>query len=333
MAPNELRLGEPMKTSSSSLPFPAYSPYRLMRLVGVRSPAQAREALWGYVFAVPWILGLLIFTVGPIIASLFLSLTKYDVITPAKFIGLTNYVQALTQDDLFWPSLQRTFEYAIVVVPVGLAGSLGLAMILNQGVRGTNIYRTLYFLPSLTPAVAAGILWQWLFDPQVGPINFFLGSVGLPEPGWLASPDWALPAVIIISLWGIWGGNNMLIYLAGLQGVPSELQDAAAVDGAGWWSRFVHVTLPMLSPTIFFTLILGIIGALKVFALAYVATQGGPDYATWFFALHIYRSAFDYFQMGYACALAWLFTVILLIFTVIQIRASKHWVYYAGEGR
>jgi multiple sugar transport system permease protein len=298
-----------------------------------RSRIRAREVLWGYVFAIPWLVGLAIFVVGPMLASLVLSFTKYDVITPPQPIGLANYVEALSKDDLFWSSLQRTFEYAVIVVPVGLAGSLVLALVLNQGFSGTNLYRTLYFLPSLTPAVAAGILWQWLFDPSVGPINFVVGSLGLPKPGWLASPAWALPAVMLISLWGFWGGNNMVIFLAGLQGVPAELHDAASVDGAGRWSRFRHVTLPMISPTIFFTLVLGIIGALKVFAIAYVATQGGPAYATWFFALHIYRSAFGYFQMGYASALAWLFALILLVLTLIQVRLASRWVYYAGGGQ
>lgn len=303
---------------------------RLLRMSGLRTRARAREALWGYLFAVPWIIGLIVFIVGPILASMALSVTTYDVISPPQYVGLKNYVTAFTTDSLFWSSLQRTFEYAVVVVPVGLSGSLLLAVILNQGIVGTNIFRTLYFLPSLTPVVAAGILWQWLFDPQVGPINFVIGSLGLPKPGWLASPAWALPAVILISLWGVWGGNNMLIFLAGLQGVPAELHDAAAVDGAGRWSQFLHVTLPMISPTIFFNLVLGIIGALKVFTLAYVATQGGPDYATWFFALQIYQSAFGYFQMGYACALAWIFAVILLVFTLVQVRLANRWVYYAG---
>jgi multiple sugar transport system permease protein len=314
--------------SRRSRPLPPPQP--LARRLRLGSPARVREAAWGYLFAVPWLVGLLVFVVGPILASLVLSLTKYDVISSPEFIGAQNYVTAVTGDDLFWGSLQRTFEYAVVVVPVGLSGSLLLALILNQGFAGTDLFRTLYFLPSLTPAVAAGILWQWLFDPSVGPVNFLLSSVGLGKPGWLASPAWALPAVMLISLWGIWGGNNMLIFLAGLQGVPRELNDAAAVDGAGRWSQFIHVTLPMISPTIFFNLVLGIIGALKVFALAYVATQGGPAYATWFFALHIYRSAFGYFQMGYACALAWIFAVILMVFTVVQVRLANRWVYYAG---
>ena len=180
-------------------------------------------------------------------------------------------------------------------------------------------------------AVALALLWSWLFHPSVGPINVVLRWMGIAGPGWLTSKEWALPALIIISLWAAIGGNSMLIFLAGLQGVPRELYEAAAIDGAGSWARFRAVTLPLITPTLFFNLVLGIIGALKVFTLAFVATLGGPSYATWFYALHIYRQAFEYFRMGYGSALAWIFVVILLIFTFIQLRLSNRWVYYAGD--
>jgi len=303
---------------------------RLARIAGYETAGRAREALWGYILVGPWLVGLVVFVAGPILASLALSLTKYDVIRSPEFLGLANYGRAFFEDELFWGSLERTFRYAIIAVPVGLSGSLFLAVMLNRALRGTTIYRTMYFLPHLTPAVAAAILWQWLLHPEVGPVNYLLGSVGLPKPGWFASPQWALPSIVLVNLWMYWGGNNMLIFLAGLQGVPQEYYDASEVDGAGAWSRFRHVTLPMISPTIFFNLVLGIIGALKVFSLAYVATQGGPAWATWFFALHIYRWAFEYFEMGYASALAWIFAAVLMVFTLIQIRASRRWVYYAG---
>jgi len=303
----------------------------LTRIVGAKSPTQARRALWAYLFMLPWLIGLVVFWIGPIIASFYLSFTTYDVMSPPSFIGLANYHKAFFEDELFWPSLLRTFEYSLVVVPVGLAGSLFLAILLNRGLRGTNIFRTLFFLPSLTPAVALAILWTWLFQPQVGPINLALSTIGIKGPGWLASDVWALPSLIIITLWAALGGNTMLIFLAGLQGVPESLLDAAEIDGAGAWAKFLHVRLPLISPTILFNLILGVIGALKVFTLAYVATQGGPTYSTWFYALHIYNEAFSYFRMGYGSALAWVFVVILLIFTWIQLRASSRWVYYAGE--
>jgi len=303
----------------------------LSRVLRYDTRAETRECLWGFLFAVPWLLGLLIFIVGPILVSLYLSVTKYDVITSPEFIGLANYGRAFFEDELFWPSLGRTFRYALGVVPFSLIGALLIALLLNQGYRGTNLFRTLYFLPHLTPAVAMAILWRWLLQPSVGPVNYFLGQIGIKGPGWLTDPKWALNSLILVALWGSLGGNNMLIFLAGLQGVPEELYDAAEVDGAGRWRKFRHVTLPMISPTMFFNLIMGIIGALKVFAMAFVATGGGPSRATWFFALHLYNWAFQYFEMGYAAALAWIFAVVVIAITMIQFKLSSRWVFYAGE--
>jgi len=300
------------------------------RLAGAKTPLQARKALWGYLLLLPWLLGLIIFIVGPIIASFYFSFTDYEGMGVPAWIGLANYQKAFFGDDLFWPSLGRTFEYSLVVVPVGLLGSLVLAVLLNRGMKGTNIFRTVFFLPSLTPAVALALLWTWLFHPTVGPINLGLSWVGVQGPGWLTDQHWALSALIIISLWASMGGNAMLIFIAGLQGVPESLMDAAEIDGAGRWDKFRNITLPMISPTLLFNLILGVIGALKVFTIAFVATQGGPSYATWFFALHIYQQAFSYFRMGYGSALAWIFVIMLLIFTYIQLSFSRRWVYYAG---
>ena len=299
-------------------------------LVGANSPLERNQALWGYLFLLPWIIGLIIFVVGPIIASAYFSLHEYDVLTPPKFIGLDNYVRAFTGDNKFWPSLSRTLVYSVSVVPLRLIGSLALALLLNQAFKGTSFFRTLYFLPSLTPTVALALLWKWIFNPQLGPINVALGLAGIQGPGWLVSKQWALTSLVIISLWSGVGGNTMLIFLAGLQGVPKELQEASQLDGAGAWSRFWNVTLPMISPTMLFNLILGIIGALQVFTLAFVATDGGPSYSTWFYALHIYKQAFEYFYMGYASALAWIFVVILVAFTYMQMRLSQRWVFYAG---
>ena len=295
-----------------------------------RTALRRREAVWGFTFAVPWLLGLLIFVVGPMLFSFYLSFTKYDAVRSPEWLGIANYVRAFVGDDLFWPSLGRTFRYALVVVPLGTAGSLALAMLLNRGQPGTTLYRTFFFLPYLTPVVAMAILWKWLLHPSVGPVNYMLSRIGIEGPGWLSNPKWALTSIILISLWSFLGGNSMLIFLAGLQGVPQELYDAAEVDGAGGWMRFRHVTLPMISPTLFFNLIIGVIGALKVFALAYVATEGGPSWATWFYALHLYRWSFQYFEMGYGAALAWLFALILIILTLIQFRFSSRWVHYEG---
>ncbi len=319
-----------MAQTESHLVYTARPPSLLATIVGAKTPLQTKRALWGYLFAVPWLLGLLLFVLGPIIASFYFSFTEYDGISDPRLIGLRNYQTALFDDKLFWPSLLRTFQYTAVVVPLGLVGSLVLALLLNRGLRGTNTFRTLFFLPSLTPTVALALVWLWIFHPQVGPINLLLGGIGIEGPAWLASSDWALTALIIMDLWASWGGNTMLIFLAGLQGVPQELIEAAEIDGAGRWAKFRHITLPMISPTLLFNFILGVIGALKVFTLAFVSTRGGPSYATWFFALHIYNNAFEYFRMGYGSALAWIFVVILLVFTYIQLALSRRWVYYAG---
>jgi len=302
--------------------FPAY-----------RSALRRREAAWGILFALPWLLGLMIFVLGPMLVSFYLSFSKYDIVSSPEWIGIANYVRAFTNDEQFWPSLGRTFHYALMVVPLGTAGSLALAMLLNRPQRGTTIFRTLYFLPHLTPIAAMAILWIWLLHPSVGPVNYLLSLIGIDGPGWLSNPKWALNSIIMISLWAYLGGDTMLIFLAGLQGVPQELYDASEVDGAGPWSKFLNVTLPMISPTLFFCLILGVIGALKVFALAYIATQGGPSWATWFYALHLYRWSFEYFDMGYGAALAWIFTLILVALTIFQFRISRRWVHYEGEER
>jgi len=300
-------------------------------LLGARTPGQAREALWAYVFLLPWLLGLILFFGGPILASLVLSLFDYSLIKPPVFVGLGNLRKAFTDDALFWPSLGRTFRWAMMYVPPVVAGSLFLAILLNQKLKGTSVFRTLFFLPHLTPAVSLAVLWTWILNPLTGPVNYILGEMGLPQPAWLTSEAWAMRALLIMAFWGGLGGNRLLIFLAGLQGVPQELYEAAEIDGAGAWAKFRHVTMPMISPVILFNVLLAFIGALKVFTTAYVATKGGPNYATWFLALHIFNQAFNYFRFGYGAALAWLLAIILVIFSYVQMRLSSRWVYAAGE--
>lgn len=294
---------------------------------------RTKEAIAGYIFLSPWLLGIILFIVGPMMTSGFLSFTRYDIVNPPEFVGLKNFIEIFSKDRLFWPSLLLTFRYALIVVPLSLIGALAAAMLLNQALLGTTWFRTFFFLPHLTPIVAAAVLWGWIFNADVGPINHWIRTITGSDnaPGWFRDPDWAMTGLIIMAMWGAIGGNTMLIFLAGLQGVPQELYDAAVVDGAGIWAKFRNVTLPMLTPTIFFNMVLGIIGALRVFAAAYVATQGGPVYSTWFYALHIYTRAFQYFEMGYASALAWIFFFVLFVFTYVQFRQSRRWVYYAGE--
>jgi len=301
------------------------------RVIGTQSEFQTKRAVWGYVYALPWILGLLIFWGGPILASFYFGFTEYAVTGSPRFIGLNNYVKAFSGDELFWPSLGRTFTFAGMYIPFAVGGALLLAVLLNQKLTGTTVYRTLFFVPHLVPAVALAVLWTFLLAPRVGPVNQFLRDIGIANPpGWLASRDSALVSVTMINVWAAMGGNTMLIFLAGLQGVPQELYDAASIDGGGTWAKFRHVTLPMLTPTIFFNVVLAVIGALKVFTTAWVATQGGPSYATWFFALHIYFQAFQYFRLGYGSALAWVLAATLLFFTWVQVRYSRRWVHYEG---
>ena len=296
------------------------------------SPLRRRHIIEGYLFLTPWLLGYLLFTAGPVVVSLGLSFTSYNLISPPTFIGFGNFTEAFTKDQQFWPSLIRTFNYAGISVPLGIIGSLALALLLNMQVKGTTIFRTLFFMPSLVPIVASTVLWAWLLQPDWGLVNLAIFEMtGQPGPRWFQSPDWAMTGLISLALWTSIGGTRMIIFLAGLQGVPQELYDAASIDGAGLWDRFWNVTLPLITPTVFFNLVLGVIGALQVFTAAFVATGGGPAYATWFYALHIYKQAFSYYSMGYASALAWVFLIVILALTWIQFVASRRWVYYAAE--
>jgi len=295
------------------------------------SRIKRRENFYGYLFLLPWLIGFLGLFAGPGLASLYLSLTNYDVIGTPDFIGANNYIKMFTNDDLFWPSLGRTFYFAGLGVPLGVLGSMFLAILLNQKLRGVTIYRTLFFMPTLVPLVASVVLWKWLLNADFGLVNQFLRDLGMDPPGWFSDRAWAVPSLIIMRLWGSIGGTQMIIFLAGLQGIPEELYDAASIDGANGWQRIRHVTIPLLTPTIFFNTVLGIIGALQTFAAAFVATEGGPGYATWFFSLHIWKQAFDYFNMGYGAALAWFFALIIILMTIFQMRLSKRWVFYYGE--
>jgi multiple sugar transport system permease protein len=309
------------------------APTRQGALRGV-SRARRREALAGWLWSSPWIIGFLVFTLGPVLASFYLSFTQYTIASTPQWIGLDNYVRALSgRDTLFWPSVLRTFHYALIMVPLGIGGALLIAVALNQRLHGLPMLRTCYFLPSLTPAPAAALIWAWLFQPDFGVINSLLYFLHVHGPKWLADPDTALTSLILIALWGSVGGGTMIIFLAGLQSVPAELHEAAQIDGAGRWSRFIHVTLPLLSPTILFNLVIGIVAALQVFTVPFIATSGGPNYATWFFIIHLYQNGFQNFDMGYASALAWIFLVIVLALTLLNVRLSNRWVYYEGESR
>lgn len=294
-----------------------------------KSRIARKEAIEGFVCIAPWIFGFVVFTVGPVIFSFIMSLSKWDMITPPKFVGFSNYAAILVDDFRFRQSLKVTAIYAGTAVPLGLVFSLALAMLLNLNVKGMRAFRSIFYIPAILPGVAVAMVWLMVFRYQGGIFNSLLGLLHIAPVKWLTSTEMALPSFVIMSLWGVGGG--MIIYLAGLQSVPTQLYEAAEIDGAGSWAKFRTVTLPMISPTIFFNLIMGIIGSFQVFTSSFIMTQGGPAYATLFYVLYLYQKAFKYLQMGYACALAWILFGVILLLTLIVFKSSAGWVYYEAE--
>ena len=292
---------------------------------------QARHNfLWGLLFTFPVIVGLLWFMFYPVVMSLYYSFTSYSILGRYKWIGAINY-RDLLEDSNFWVSLYNTAYFVIFAVPLGIVVGLGLALLLNIKVKGMSIYRTIFYLPSIVPAVASAVVWAYVFNPQYGVLNNLLRIFGVIGPGWLASPEWAKPALIVMSTWGM--GGLMIILLAGLQDVPQELYDAALVDGATWWPRFRHVTIPFISPHLFFTLVTGLIGGFQYFTQVHVLTQGqgGPARSTLMYSLYLYQNAFQFFKMGYASAMAWILLVIVVICTALVFRNLAGRVYYGGS--
>jgi multiple sugar transport system permease protein len=295
--------------------------------------ATRRNLRNGLLFISPWLVGFLVFTVYPMGASLYYSFTDYNVLEPPTWVGFRNYRELFTTDPLFYKAVSNTILFALVSLPLGLVLGLTLALLLNVKVRGMAIYRTLFFLPSIVPDIASALLWAWLLNPQFGLINSFLRLIGVVPPGWLSDPNWSKPALLLIALWSV--GGSMIIYLAALQEVPSDLYEAATLDGAGRFAKLRHITLPMISPTIFFNLVLGTIGTLQYFTTAFVLTggQGTPVDSTLFYNMLLYRNAFTYLKMGYASAMAWLLFIVILILTFLIFRSSRRWVFYMGETR
>ncbi len=289
-----------------------------------------REALDGYIFILPWIIGFLVFIAGPMVASFLISFMRWEIVTPPAWVGVEQY-RKLLNDSRFYLSLYNTAYYVFIGVPLHLLLALLAAMAMNLNLRGIRFYRTIYFIPSITPVVASSLLWLWIFNPEFGLANAALTALGLPRLFWLQDPALAKAAFIIMSFWSI--GGQMVILLAGLKGIPRTLYEAAEIDGAGGWASFRHITLPMLSPAIFFNLILAVIGAFQVFTQSYIITGGGPENATLFYVLYLYRMAFENFQMGYASAMAWVLFLIILLFTFVQFRLSDRWVFYEGSVR
>jgi multiple sugar transport system permease protein len=292
-----------------------------------------QEATWGLLFVTPWIVGFTLWILGPMVFSLALVFTDWQILSPPTFVGLRN-LQTLLSDRFVGIALYNTAYFTFIYVPLNLAVALGLAMLVNRPTRGITAIRTLFYLPSVTPTVAYTALWIWLLNADYGLINILLRQVGIKGPRWLGDPDWAKPALILMSLWGF--GSVALIFLAALQGVPEALYEAASLDGAGSWARFANVTLPMISPAILFNLVVGMINSFQIFTSAYVIAQGGtpggPVNSTLFLVIYLYNAGFHDFQMGYASALAWLLFVIVLVLTGIQFVGSRRWVHYESGG-
>ena len=301
-----------------------------------RLSKRVRDDLRGYLFVSPWIVSLLVFTAYPMIASFYFSMTDYTILNPPRWVGLDNFRVMFGTDNLYWKSVWNTVYYVIFSVPLGLAVGLVLALLLNQKIGGIGIYRTLYYLPGLMPVVASTLLWMVLLDPRLGLVNAALRGFGLPRLGWLRSSTWSKPALILMSLWG-GSGYSMLIFLAALKEIPQSLYEAAMIDGANSWQRFWTVTLPMITPTIFFNLLMGIIGSFQVFGPALIISGGdssiGPLNSLLMYMLHLYRYAFRYFNMGYASAMALAMFLVLVILTLVLMRSSSYWVHYSAGDR
>ncbi|MFC0329818.1 carbohydrate ABC transporter permease [Paenibacillus sepulcri] len=287
-----------------------------------------RNVVNGMLFVSPWVIGFIALTMVPFVLSLYYSFTTYDVVAAPDWTGIQNYVQ-LMKDPIFWTSIYNTLFYTVFSVPLSIVIGVALALLLNLKIRGMAFYRTIFYLPSIVPLVASSILWLWLFDPQFGLINSMLEAIGIRGPGWLVDPAWSKPALIVMGLWGI--GGAMIIYLAGLQDIPQEMYESAELDGAVWWHKIVYITLPMLTPVIFFNLIMGLIGSFQYFTQAYIVTSGGPNDSTLFYSLYLYNNAFSYFHMGYASAMAWILFLLIMAATLIVFKSSARWVFYGGD--
>lgn len=290
--------------------------------------SRRREALTGWLFASPWVVGFCLFLAFPLLSSIYYSLCDYSVLRPPVFIGGENY-QNLFADTLFWTSLRNTAIYTLLVLPATLFVSLGLALLLNTKVRGMSFYRTIFFVPSLVPVVSTAVLWMWLFNNEHGMINQIIGLAGIQGPNWMGDTFWSKPALMIMAVWGT--GNAIVIYLAGLQDVPSTLYEAADLDGARPWRKTWHITFPMLSPVILFNGIMGIIGTLQVFVQPYVMfPEGAPARSTYMYTMYLYDNAFRFHKMGYASAMGWILFIIIFVLTMLALRLTEKRVHYGG---
>lgn len=297
------------------------------------SRMRRNEAITGLLFVLPWLLSLIVFTAYPVLASVYYSFTEYAITQAPVWTGLQNYVTLFTNDGALVTAVKNTLYYTLLSVPVGLLSSLAIALVLNLNVKGIGVYRTLFYLPSLAPPVAGAIIFIIMFQPDGGLINAILSFVGIKGPSWFTDPDYAKIGLIILGLWGV--GSGSLVFLAGLKDIPGELLEAASIDGASLWQRFWRITIPLLSPVILYNLVMGIIGSFQVFTTAIVigGTTGRPQESLLMYMVHLYRTAFRYFNMGYASAMAVVLFVVILAATALVFRSTREWVFYESEGR
>lgn len=294
-----------------------------------RSTLARRENILGWLMVSPWLVGFIGFVAGPILASLALSFSSWDILRPPRLIGFANYRELISSSSLFWQALKVTTVYAFVTVPLHVTLALLVAILLNQRVKGLALWRTIYYLPSVVSGVAVAYLWQWILNTDYGLANWLLWTLfHIEGPAWLVDPHWALSGLILMGLWSF--GGPMVIFLASLQGVPVEIHEAAAIDGANARQRFLHVTLPMITPVVLFNLTLGLIGALQMFTQSFIITAGGPANATLTMMLYLYQNAFQNLRMGYASAIAWLLFIYIMLLTLLVFRSSRRWVFYQG---
>ncbi len=280
----------------------------------------------GLLFISPWLVGFLVFTAGPFFSSIWLSFNSYDIVSSPRWVGAANYTTLLHDDPMFWSSLWVTVRYALVSVPLGIFAGVGIALLLNLKVKGQAVFRTIFYLPSIVPTVANVVVFMWILNPEIGLVNGILRRIGIEGPAWLNDATWAPWSLVLMSVWGI--GGSMVIYLAGLQDIPAHLYEAATIDGASAFQRMRRITLPLLTPVIFFNLVMGIIGAFQYFTEAFIMTRGGPEGSTSFYALYLFQRAWNYLDMGYACAMAWVVFVIVMVITGLVFRSQKRWVHF-----
>ncbi|MBN8618598.1 MAG: sugar ABC transporter permease [Anaerolineae bacterium] len=297
--------------------------------LGSRLTLSQRRTIMGYIFIGPFILGVIFWVLIPALVALYLTFHSWNLISAPRFVGFAN-IEALFRDPLLPQSLKATFVYSFVSVPLGLIFSFFLALLINVRIPGIAIFRTIFYLPSIVPAVANALLWSWMFNTEFGLLNVFIRGLGGSKIPWLQDPGWAIPALVVLSLWGV--GGSMIIFLAGLQGIPDIYYEAAEIDGAGRWAKMRYITLPMMSPIFFFNLVIGFINSFQAFTLVYLITDGGPQNSTLFLVLYIYRSAFTSLKMGYAATLSWLLFFILMVLSFIVFKYIGSRVYYENPG-